>query len=97
MRLEILPKKYWLEIPNHFLFVELGNFEVKPNHTHRILIIDKNGISNNPIAIPSVNIASNPQSRCIATPLRVKFKIKHNQFSTIPLLPYLCETFYFSF
>ena len=36
-----LAEKYWMEIPNHFPFVELGNFVVMPNHTHGILIIDK--------------------------------------------------------
>ncbi|WP_165730037.1 transposase [Polaribacter sp. 20A6] len=36
-----LAEKYWLEIPQHFPFVELGNFVIMPNHTHRILIIDK--------------------------------------------------------
>jgi putative transposase len=42
-----LAHQYWLEIPIHFPFVELGNFVVMPNHTHGILIIDKNAnISN---------------------------------------------------
>ncbi|MCB0516317.1 MAG: transposase [Chitinophagales bacterium] len=36
-----LAEKYWLEIPQHFSFIELGNFVVMPNHTHGILIIDK--------------------------------------------------------
>ncbi len=36
-----LAEKYWFEIPNHFSFVELGNFVVMPNHVHGILIIDK--------------------------------------------------------
>ena len=35
-----LAEKYWLEIPNHFSFIELGNFVIMPNHTHGILIID---------------------------------------------------------
>lgn len=39
-----LAEKFWLEIPNHFSFVELGNFVVMPNHTHGILIINKIGI-----------------------------------------------------
>lgn len=39
-----LAGKYWLEIPSHFPFVELGNFVVMPNHTHGILIINKNNI-----------------------------------------------------
>jgi putative transposase len=38
----LLAKQYWLEIPQHFPFVELGNFIVMPNHVHGILIIDKN-------------------------------------------------------
>jgi REP element-mobilizing transposase RayT len=37
-----LAEKYWIEIPNHFPFIELGNFVVMPNHTHGILIIDNN-------------------------------------------------------
>jgi REP element-mobilizing transposase RayT len=36
-----LTKQFWMEIPNHFSFVELGNFVVMPNHVHGILIIDK--------------------------------------------------------
>lgn len=36
-----LAEKFWMEIPNHFPFVELGNFVVMPNHTHGILIINK--------------------------------------------------------
>lgn len=37
----LIAEKFWLEIPKHFSFVELGNFVVMPNHTHGILIIDK--------------------------------------------------------
>ena len=35
----ITVQKYWLTIPLHFPFVELGNFVVMPNHMHGILII----------------------------------------------------------
>jgi REP element-mobilizing transposase RayT len=35
-----LAEQFWMEIPNHFPFVELGNFVVMPNHVHGILIID---------------------------------------------------------
>ncbi len=42
-----LAEKYWMEIPHHFPIVELGNFVVMPNHTHGILIINKqNGDGN---------------------------------------------------
>ncbi|HZJ36009.1 MAG TPA: hypothetical protein VFD29_05235 [Gillisia sp.] len=33
--------KFWMEIPNHFPFVKLGEFIVMPNHMHGIIIIDK--------------------------------------------------------
>ena len=45
-----LAEQYWLQIPNHFPFIELGNFVVMPNHTHGILIIDK------PIVTDVVNL-----------------------------------------
>lgn len=37
-----LAEQFWMEIPNHFPFIELGNFVVMPNHVHGILIINKN-------------------------------------------------------
>ena len=36
-----IAKQYWIEIPNHFPFVILGEWEVMPNHIHGIIIIDK--------------------------------------------------------
>ena len=36
-----LAEQYWMDIPNHFPFIELGNFVVMPNHVHGILIMDK--------------------------------------------------------
>lgn len=32
---------FWMEIPDHFPFVELGEFVVMPNHVHGIIIIEK--------------------------------------------------------
>jgi putative transposase len=49
-----LAERYWLEIPEHFPFVELGNFVVMPNHFHGILIIN-----NIPNAVETRFIASN--------------------------------------
>jgi len=37
-----IAQQYWMEIPKHFPFVQLGDFVVMPNHVHGILIIDKN-------------------------------------------------------
>ena len=34
-----ITNKCWLEIPNHFPFVELDKFVVMPNHIHGIIII----------------------------------------------------------
>lgn len=36
-----LAQQFWLEIPNHFPDIQLDAFVVMPNHTHGILIIDK--------------------------------------------------------
>jgi putative transposase len=33
--------KFWIEIPNHFPFVELGEFVIMPNHVHGIITINK--------------------------------------------------------
>lgn len=38
-----LAEEYWLEIIKHFPYVELGNFQIMPNHMHGILIINKSG------------------------------------------------------
>ncbi|WP_396171351.1 transposase [Flavobacterium sp.] len=39
-----LANEFWSEIPKHFPFVELGNYQIMPNHVHGILIIDKNNV-----------------------------------------------------
>jgi len=36
-----LAKQFWLEVPDHFSFVELGSFVIMPNHAHGIIVIDK--------------------------------------------------------
>ena len=48
-----IAQKYWLEIPVHFPFIELGNFVVMPNHMHGILIIDNPPVETRFIASPS--------------------------------------------
>jgi putative transposase len=37
----VLAEKYWMEIVKQFPYVELGNFQIMPNHMHGLLIIDK--------------------------------------------------------
>ena len=64
-----LAEKYWIEIPNHFPFIELGNFVVMPNHIHGILIIDNdpndNVVNGN---VANDNVANdNVETRLIAS------------------------------
>jgi REP element-mobilizing transposase RayT len=42
-------ENFWNKIPEHFTFVELGDFIVMPNHIHGIIIICKNQIQNSTI------------------------------------------------
>ena len=34
-----IAEKFWLEIPNHFPFVDLDQYVIMPNHIHGILIL----------------------------------------------------------
>ncbi len=56
-----LAEKYWLEIPDHFRFIQLANFVVMPNHVHGILIIDKTN-NNDSDPVETRLIASLPTS-----------------------------------
>jgi len=40
-----LAEEFWIEIVNQFPYVELGNFQIMPNHMHGILIIDKSVVA----------------------------------------------------
>lgn len=42
-------KKCWREIPVHFPFVQLDEWEVMPNHVHGIIIIDKSDENISPL------------------------------------------------
>lgn len=58
MRLSEIGKStehFWLEIPNHFPFVELGNFLIMPNHIHGILIINNSTVETRFIASENEN------------------------------------------
>lgn len=39
-----IAEKFWLTIPEHFPFVELGNFVIMPNHIHGILILNNSKV-----------------------------------------------------
>lgn len=38
-----IARKFWLDIPNHFPFVDLDEFIIMPNHVHGIVIINDTG------------------------------------------------------
>jgi putative transposase len=44
----------WHEIPNHFNYVELGEFVVMPNHVHGLLILDKPDNGNTNVVVAGV-------------------------------------------
>lgn len=51
----------WLDIPNHFPFIELDKFVIMPNHLHGILIINKPNKTDwqvNKFGVQSQNLAS---------------------------------------
>ncbi len=52
-----LALQFWMDIPIHFPFIELGNFVVMPNHVHGILIINNITVETRFIAsLPNENI-----------------------------------------
>ncbi len=42
-KIGIAAHECWLEIPEHFPFVQLDEFVIMPNHMHGIISINKNG------------------------------------------------------
>ena len=69
-----IAEKFWIEIPDHFTFVQLDKFIVMPNHVHGIIIIDKKqdmiaeqdidnkrNIMNNPEIVGEIEINDNSQ------------------------------------
>jgi len=64
-----LVEQYWLEIPIHFPFIELGKFVVMPNHVHGILIVNKNADmdANNVNPANDVGVTDDVETRLIAS------------------------------
>jgi len=60
-----LADQYWIEIPNLFPFVELGNYVVMPNHVHGILII--HNIHNPTVETRFIASDNNNETRFIAS------------------------------
>ena len=76
----LIAKKLWSEIPEHFPFIELGNFVIMPKHTHGILIIKKKNVETRFVASKNVNDEP-PQKTGGIT--RNKNPMLHQNISTI--------------
>lgn len=87
--LGLAARKCWLEIPEHFPFVELDAFCIMPNHIHGIIVIsDRNSVETQDFA--SLREPGNkfgPQSRNLPSVVR-GFKIgvtKYARTNDIPM------------
>ncbi|MDQ6758026.1 MAG: transposase [Bacteroidota bacterium] len=54
--------KFWADIPNHFLNVELGEFVIMPNHVHGIIIINESTVIVETRHASSLPTQSKPQT-----------------------------------
>ncbi len=63
-----MAERFWKEIPNQFLFIELANFVVMPNHVHGILIIDKSKIDIGPVDDVEMRLIASPHHQPIIAP-----------------------------
>ncbi len=55
--------KYWIEIPNHFAFVELDSFIIMPDHLHGIIIIKSSSYNNSTsVGTPKLGVPTVPES-----------------------------------
>ena len=81
-----LANEFWAEIPKHFPFVELGNYQIMPNHVHGILIIDKKIIVDDVINVVvetlQCNISTDDENR-IKNEKMAKISPKPGTISTI--------------
>ena len=53
-------QKYWMEIPQHFPFVQLNAFVVMPNHIHGIIVIDRidDGFGDADVETPNLGVST---------------------------------------
>ncbi len=73
----------WNEIPDHFPFVQLGEFIVMPNHVHGIVLIDKSNdesVEAQHFASQNDDIIKTPREAQGIAPLRNSKQKSQNQF-----------------
>lgn len=80
-----LAEQFWLEIPNHFSYVQLANFVIMPNHTHGILIIYNAGTVETPLmaSLPDIPTTGKPGTKIIGGFARNKNPMIHENISRI--------------
>jgi len=92
----------WIEIPNHFPFVELGEFVVMPNHTHGVVVIKKPVVGVETQDVETQDFASlqdtpknkfGPQSQNLASIVR-GYKIGVTKFARQNGIPFTWQTRY---
>jgi REP element-mobilizing transposase RayT len=66
-----MARKLWLEIPEHFPFVQLSEFVIMPNHVHGILILThaKSNVDDNVVSVETRHALSLQQREQHADPL----------------------------
>ena len=60
----LIARDCWIQIPEHFPFVKLGNYVVMPNHVHGIVVIDK---PDNPVETPKLGVSTTTTTTTTAT------------------------------
>ena len=73
----VLAEEYWIEIQKQFPYVELGNFQIMPNHVHGILIIDKSVVA----PVKTRFIASNLENEIEFITSNLDVKIEDDAYS----------------
>lgn len=63
----VLAEEYWIEIIKQFPYLDLGNFQIMPNHMHGILIIDKSIVTAVETRFIASNFADISETRLIAS------------------------------
>jgi REP element-mobilizing transposase RayT len=81
--------QYWMEIPNHFPFVMLGEFVIMPNHTHGLLYFNRPDFQ---YRIPHPN-QFGPQSQNLASVIR-GYKAAVKKYATINNIPFSWQSLY---
>lgn len=65
-----IPKQYWLEMPDHFPNVVLGEYIIMPNHMHGIIVLSDNVGARHAMHLQQAEQFGNPTRQSIPTIIR---------------------------